>query len=400
MSRGLIRIGALAGLLAVGGCGGDDSGDNSSAPPQELPRSGYSWSLPPGFPTPQEFAENPLSDAKVELGRHLFYDARLSINQTTSCASCHLPARAFADGRVTAVGATGQVHLRNAMSLTNVVYNATFDWANPVLTTLHQQALTPMFNEFPVELGWADHEAEILDRLRYDPLYQDLFVAAYPDATDHFTADQVAKGVAAFVSTLISGNSAYDQSTLQGNRDAMSEAARRGQELFFSERMECFHCHGGFNFSQSVNHSGTTLPQAEFHNNGLYNIGGAGDYPLGNRGLWEFTQQPADMGRFRAPTLRNIELTAPYMHDGSIATLEEVIDHYARGGRLVREGPLAGDGALNPFKRELMPARFSLTDQEKLDIIAFLKSLTDWNFLCNARFADPFGNFERHSDCY
>jgi cytochrome c peroxidase len=124
----------------------------------------------------------------------------------------------------------------------------------------------------------------------------------------------------------------------------MSEAARRGQELFFSERMECFHCHGGFNFSQAVNHAGTTLAQAEFHNNGLYNIGGTGDYPLDNRGLWEFTQRPADMGRFRAPTLRNIELTAPYMHDGSIATLEEVLDHYSRGGRLIAAGPLAGDG--------------------------------------------------------
>lgn len=178
----------------------------------------------------------------------------------------------------------------------------------------------------------------------------------------------------------------------------MNVSARRGQELFFSERMECFHCHGGFNFSQSVNHAGTTLAQAEFHNNGLYNIGGTGDYPLNNRGLWEFTQRPAHMGRFRAPTLRNVELTGPYMHDGSITTLEGVIEHYARGGRIIQEGPLAGDGAKSPYKSELIVG-FSLTAQEKQDVIAFLQSLTDWEFICDPRFIDPFGNFPRHVRC-
>ena len=182
-----------------------------------------------------------MSTAKVELGRHLFYDPRMSINQSASCASCHLPARAFSDGRTTAIGTTGEVHPRNAMSLTNVVYNATFDWANPVLKTLHAQALTPMFAEFPVELGWSDHEAEILDRFRFDPKYQELFAAAYPGESTPVNADRVAKAVAAFVSTLISGNSPYDQATFQLNNSALSAAARRGQNLFFSERMECFH---------------------------------------------------------------------------------------------------------------------------------------------------------------
>ena len=399
MSRVLSWALALGLALGVGGCGGGDGEESGDAGAPSPAPSDYSWTVPQGFPKPREFAENPMSDAKVELGRHLFYDARMSINQGMSCASCHLPARAFTDGRETSIGATGEVHPRNAMSLTNVVYNATFDWANPVLKTLHTQALTPMFNEFPVELGWSDHEIEILDRFRHDALYQGLFAAAYPGESDPFDADRVAKAVAAFVSTLISGNSPYDQATFQGNRNAMSAAARRGEELFFSERMECFHCHGGFNFSQSVGHVGAPLPQEEFHNNGLYNIGGTGDYPLRNRGLWEFTQRPADMGRFRAPTLRNIELTAPYMHDGSIATLEEVLDHYARGGRLISEGPLAGDGAKSRFKSELIIG-FRLTPREKEDVIEFFKSLTDWEFLCDPRFFDPFGNFERHSRCY
>ena len=396
MKQRVAEILSLSLLLAVAGCGG--GGDEGIETPPEPSGSGYSWSLPAGFPTPRESTDNPMSAAKVELGRHLFYDLRMSVNQTTACASCHLPERAFTDGRVTALGATGEVHPRNAMSLTNVVYNATFNWANPLLKTLHAQALIPMFGEFPLELGWSDHEAEILDRFRHDAQYQLLFAAAYPGESDPFNADQVAKAVAAFQSTLISGNSPYDQATFQGQRDALSPAARRGQELFFSERMECFHCHGGFNFSQSVSHAGTSFTQADFFNNGLYNIGGTGDYPLDNRGLWEFTQKPSDMGRFRPPTLRNVELTAPYMHDGSIATLEEVIDHYTRGGRLISEGLYAGDGARNPYKSELIVS-FSLTVGEKQDLIAFLHSLTDWKFICDARFADPFGNFPRPARC-
>lgn len=389
-----LRWTLLLGALLAAGCGGGDSGDSS--PPTG--NAGYQWLLPQGFPTPKESADNPLTDAKVELGRHLFFDLRMSINQTMACASCHLPARAFTDGRPTSIGATGEEHPRNAMSLTNVVYNASFNWANPVLTTLHAQALIPIFGEFPLELGWSDHETEILDRFRRDAQYKQLFAAAYPGESNPFNADRVAKAIAAFESILISGNSPYDKATLQGNPNAMSAAARRGQELFFSERMECFHCHGGFNFSQSVSHAGTPLPQTNFFNNGLYNIGGTGDYPINNRGLWEFTQKPSDMGRFRPPTLRNIELTAPYMHDGSIATLEDVIDHYARSGRLISEGPLAGDGALSPYKDPLIVG-FKLTAQEKQDVIAFFQSLTDWEFLCDPRFADPFGNFPRHPRC-
>ncbi len=396
MKPGLVRTLILSALLAVGGCGGGDSGADASAPP--ITPSGYQWQLPKGFPTPKEASDNPLTEAKIELGRHLFYDLRMSVNQTMACASCHLPDRAFTDGRPTSIGATGEDHPRNAMSLSNVVYNATFNWANPGLTTLHAQALVPIFGEFPLELGWSDHETEILDRFRQDVIYQKLFAEAYPGAAEPVSADRVTKALAAFESILISGNSPYDQATFQGNPNAMNVSARRGQELFFSERMECFHCHGGFNFSQSVNHAGTTLAQAEFHNNGLYNIGGTGDYPLNNRGLWEFTQRPAHMGRFRAPTLRNVELTGPYMHDGSITTLEGVIEHYARGGRIIQEGPLAGDGAKSPYKSELIVG-FSLTAQEKQDVIAFLQSLTDWEFICDPRFIDPFGNFPRHVRC-
>ena len=122
----------------------------------------------------------------------------------------------------------------------------------------------------------------------------------------------------------------------------MSESALRGLDLFFNERFECFHCHGGFNFSDGVTHAGTVVEEVGFHNTGLYNIDGRGGYPEPNRGLFEHTEDRSDMGRFRAPTLRNITVTAPYMHDGSAATLDDVLDHYAAAGRTIDSGPHAG----------------------------------------------------------
>lgn len=390
------------------GCQSDSGGEDSSSSiavtssaPTSTPTvtaTSYTWQLPPGFPTPAVPEDNPMSEKKVKLGRHLFYDTRISANNTFSCGTCHQPAMGFSDGKVTPNGSTGEVHPRNSMGLANVTYNSVFNWANPNLKTLAAQALVPMFGESPIELNWSGHEEEILDRFRYDAVYRELFTQAFPDSAEPITDMNVAKAVAAFVSTFISGNSAADKSSYQGDTTAMSESAKRGRELFFSERLECFHCHGGFNFSQSTTHDKSVFTEIEFHNNGLYNIGGTGAYPLDNHGLWEFTFKPEDMGRFRAPTLRNIELTAPYMHDGSIATLEEVIDHYARGGRLISSGPFAGDGAKNPFKSEFIVG-FMITAEEKTDLINFLKSLTDWEFICDERFSDPFGNLLPHPHC-
>ena len=175
----------------------------------------------------------------------------------------------------------------------------------------------------------------------------------------------------------------------QGDVSALNESELRGQELFFSERLECFHCHGGFNFSSSVDHANNVFEQTLFANNGLYNLDEDGAYPPSNPGLFETTNDPIDHGRFKPPSLRNIDLTAPYMHDGSIATLAEVIEHYAAGGRLIEGGPFAGDGRANPNKSSFVKG-FSLTTQEKSDVIAFLRALTDEEFLNDPRFSDPF----------
>ncbi|EIJ41469.1 di-heme enzyme, MXAN_0977 family [Beggiatoa alba B18LD] len=398
LKRITLLLWILLTLTACGGGGGGDTVNSEAETPSTTPVVSFTWQLPTGFPTPKVPADNPMSDAKVDLGRYLFYDRRLSINETISCASCHEQNKAFTDGKKTNVGAMGEAHPRNSMSLTNVVYNSAFNWANPLLTTLHQQALVPMFAEFPVELGWSDKEAEILARFAQEPIYKSKFVAAFPTEANPFTTGNVAKALASFVSILISGNSPYDKQIYQNQTTALSDSAKRGMELFFSERLECFHCHGGFNFTQSTNHEQSVFTELEFHNNGLYNIGGTGAYPENGRGLWEITFKPEDMGRFRAPTLRNIELTAPYMHDGSIANLSEVIDHYARGGRKIESGEYAGDGALNPYRSDLLVG-FVLSASEKEDLINYLKSLTDWTFICDERFSDPFGNVPRNSQC-
>ena len=156
-----------------------------------------------------------------------------------------------------------------------------------------------------------------------------------------------------------------------------------------TDPLECFHCHGGFLFSQSSDDAGQVFDQKFFMNNGLYNLDEQGSYPPGNEGLFEMTGDPADKGKFKPPSLRNIALTAPYMHDGSIETLEEVIDHYARGGRLIESGPYAGDGSQNPNKSAFLKG-FSISDQEKQDLIAFLRALTDEDLITNPAYSDPF----------
>ena len=354
-----------------------------------LSSTDYAWDLPPGFPVPIVPANNPMTEAKVRLGRYLFYDTQLSGNDTMSCSSCHLPEKAFTDGLAVPIGSTGEAHTRNSQSLTNVAYNATYTWGNPILTTIEEQVVIPMFGEFPVEMGITGNEEVVLNRLAASDLYQQLFTAAFPDEAEPITFHSVVRSLASFVRTLISGDSAYDQFVYQGDTDALSESALRGLDLFLSERFECHHCHGGFNFSLSTQHANTTFSEQPFFNTGLYNIDDEGGYPSPNTGVYEITGEPNDMGRFRPPTLRNIALTAPYMHDGSMETLDEVIEFYSDGGRLLVAGGNAGDGRLNPNKSGFISG-FEMTAQEKEDLINFLHSLSDESFTANPAFSDPF----------
>ena len=370
----------VAGVLGIAGLG-------AWLVSRESP---YQWDLPPDVPAPVVPADNPMSEAKVELGRWLFYDKRLSGNETISCASCHIQALAFTDGKPRSVGSTGEIHPRSSMSLVNVAYASRLTWANPLLDRLEDQALTPLLGDNPVEMGLAGHEDRFIGLLRSEERYSRLVSEAFPSDSDPHSLLNGVRAIAAFVRTITSYDSPYDR-YMAGDTAAMTAAAERGMDLFFSERLECFHCHGGFNFTDSTTHANSRVERVGYHNTGLFNIDGNGAYPSDNTGLFDMTGEWRDMGRFKAPSLRNVAVTAPYMHDGSVATLEDAIDNYARGGRVLDHGPYAGDGRLSPFKSEFVRG-FALSAEERADLVAFLKSLTDDSLLTDERFADPFFN--------
>ena len=365
------------------------SGERTTGPsiPSGDPAA-FRWSLPDGFPLPLVPADNPMSDARVELGRRLFYDTRLSGNNVFSCSSCHRQANAFADARNLPFGSTGQPHPRNSMSLPNVAYQVVLGWANTQTRRLEAQALIPMLGQIPVELGLAGREEEMLNRLRAVALYQSLFRASFPGDTAPITLSNVTRAIATFERTFVSGDSPYDRFQ-RGNTGALSDAAQRGEALFRSDRLKCAQCHSGVMFTNAARWVGSTTPgDPEFFNTGLYNIDGAGAYPAPNTGLQAITGVASDMGKFKVPSLRNIEVTFPYMHDGTVATLSDAIDHYAAGGRTITSGANAGVGSANPHKSALIGG-FTITADEKSDLIAFLRSLTDSTFLTDPRFSNP-----------
>lgn len=385
-----IRWGGVIAALAtlwVAGCvdGGTTVVDDSAAAGID---GTWSWNLPVNFPQPQIPADNLMSEAKFQLGRRLFYDRRLSGNGSFACASCHFQHLAFTDGKAVSTGATGQQTARSAMPIANSVYHPTLTWANPTLTTLEQQMAVPLFATDPVEMGVNDSSREtVLQRFRDDPDYVERFAAVFPDDAEPIRFDNIIKAIAAFQRGVLSGDSRFDR--YQRGEASLSAAEMRGLNLFNSEKAECFHCHSGFNFNDQVVYAGIRFIEKPFHNTGLYNIGDTGAYPAPNRGVYEITGNPDDMGAFRAQSLRNVAVTAPYMHDGSIATLEEVLDFYAAGGRNITEGPYSGDGRYNPYKSDLITS-IDLSEGEKADIVAFLKTLTDENLLTNPRYANPF----------
>jgi len=285
----------------------------------------------------------------------------------------------FAEPQTVSIGSTGQLHRRNAQSLVNVAYNRTLTWAHDGITQLEQQILIPMFSESPIELGITGNETKVLARFDTDA-YRTLFERAFDEPSASF--EHIVKALASYVRSLTSLDSAFDRYAYQGQDDALNDSQIRGLNLFFSEQLECHHCHGGFNFTQSSVHENQLLDLRPFHNTGLYNVDGKGGYPESDLGLIEVTGQARDMGRFRAPTLRNVAVSAPYMHDGSIQTLEEVVEFYAQGGR--------DTGAFNPLKSVFIRP-LVMTEQDKQDLVNFLHSLTDEAFLAGAHSYVPIG---------
>jgi cytochrome c peroxidase len=350
------------GVAGLVGCGEENRG------------TPYVWDLPAHFPEPRVPAHNPVTVEKVELGRKLFFDERLSGNETQSCASCHAPERAFTDGQATSVGSTGMAHARNAPTLVQVAYAASLAWGNPLLVTLEQHGPVPLFGEQFREL--AIRQDDLVQRMSADPEYVRRFDEAFPGETPPILAAHVVEALASFQRTLIDADAPFDR-WMAGEEGALSESALRGMALFHGDRYRCGACHGNpVTFSDSFVSAEHGLEALPFHNIGLYDIDGEGAYPAPNVGVMELTTRPADMGRFKAPTLRNVELTAPYMHDGSVDTLEAVLDIFIAGGRHVTEGPHAGDGRRSPLKSPLVTGVPDATEAERADLVAFLRALT------------------------
>ena len=291
----------------------------------------YAWPLPGWMPPPPVPPDNPMSAAKVELGRRLFYDGRVAGLNYMSCSTCHKPELAFSDGRPVAIGLTGQRHPRNSQGLANVAYLPRLTWADPGVTSLEDQTKLPLFGEHPVEMMANGREEAIVARLAVDLDYRRLFAAAFPESGGRIDFVAIRKALAAFERTILSFDSPWDRWRHGGDEAAVGAAAKRGEALFLGERLRCGRCHVPPLFTDAAAGEG-------YHNTGLYDLDGRGAYPTGNQGLIEHTGVPADMGRFRTPSLRNVAVTAPYMHDGSAATLGEVIDDYAAGGRAARSG--------------------------------------------------------------
>jgi cytochrome c peroxidase len=304
--------------------------------------------------------DNPLTVEGVGLGRRLFYETRLSKNNTLSCATCHQQSHAFTDGRRFSIGVDGTPTKRNSMSLANLLWVRNFFWDGRA-ASLEAQAQTPLTD--PHEMGQS-LEASI----QKIPDYAPLFDAAF--GSPEITADRLVKALTQFERTLISANSRYDK-YIRGEV-ILSSAEERGLSLFYGSANRgvrsagCGNCHGG---PRTFNET--------YHNNGL-------DREPRDSGRENVTHMDYDQGRFRVPTLRNIALTAPYMHDGRFTTLEAVIDHYS--------DHLEPSATLSPTLRDTAnnPVNLHLTAGEKTDLLAFLQTLSDSTFITDPRFASPF----------
>ena len=344
----------------------------------------YHWDKPDWVPEPVVPHDNPMSAEKVELGRLLFYDKQLSANNEMACATCHIQEKGFTDGKALSPGVNGEEGVRNAMSLVNLAYLPVLTWANPNQKHLETQLLVPIFGGDPIELGMEGKENLLFARLQADTRYPTLFKKAFPTEQGAINLSTISKAIASFERSLLSFNAPYDQYKYGGQPQVISEAAKRGETLFFGDELECSHCHGGFNFTDNIQHRRLAYPELGFHNTGLYNLDGNGAYPADNSGIRAITGNPSDEGKFRSPTLRNIAVTGPYMHDGSIATLRDVIvKHYAVQGKSVSDGQMP-----SPLRDPLIDG-FKISNAEVDDLLAFLESLTDRGFLKDPRFADP-----------
>jgi cytochrome c peroxidase len=330
-------------------------------------------------------------NAMVELGRYLFFDRRLSINNTRSCATCHNPQFAFTDGYKRSLGALADLHQRNTQPLFNLSYLKYLTAADSTLHSPLQQMNSPLFGIHPIEMGIRFNDSGIINMIKEDPIYVKLFARAFKNKESSVNWQNIKTAITWFINTIVSTNTPFDKYKA-GDTAALTVSQKKGMQLFFSPVLKCSLCHGGFNFSTPsiTNEMGDTM---FYFNTGLYNVDAKGSYPAYDMGLYQLTQNNSDMGKFRVPSLRNLAFTAPYFHDGSAASLNEVVTAYENGGRLINNGQYAGDGSKSLFKHALVTG-FKITAEDKQDIIDFLLSLSDSSFISNPAYQNPFDKDE------
>lgn len=316
----------------------------------------YDLISPQGFPTLEIPADNPMTEEGVELGRRLFYDPILSADNTQACASCHVQEYAFTDnGKRFSVGIDGIEGTRNSMPVINAGWMSSLFWDGRD-ATLEEQAFEPVTNPIEMHDTWEN----AVGKLNAHDEYPDLFFKAF--GIKNIDSILVVKAIAQFERTLISSNSKWDR--YQRGEVQLSQAETQGFEIFFTERGDCFHCHATILYTDNL-----------FHNNGL-------DATHTDKGLFDVTGNPEDIGKFKTPTLRNLEFTAPYMHDGRFATLDEVIDFYSEG--------IQYSETIDPLMKQVSQGGVQLTSDEKEFLKAFLLTLTDTTFINNPDYSNPF----------
>ncbi len=333
-------------------CSNEETGYEPTLQPLEIPQIFSDNIIAPIIPT-----DNPKTVEGVALGKQLFFDRILSADGTKSCASCHSPQSAFTDNLATSIGIDGIAGVRNSMPLFNLAWNygERFTWDGKELS-LERQAEEPVQNPIELHSNWDN----VVDRLQNHPEYPELFRRAFKTST--ITKELTTKAIAQFERTLISANSKFDRYSL--GQATLTQQELNGLDIFLREdKGDCFHCHG--------NPNNPLWTDNEFHNNGL-------DATLSDLGLGVVTGDPNDNGKFRSPSLRNLAYTAPYMHDGRFATLDDVINHYSEG--------LIDSPTIDPLMKQIDQGGVQLTDQEKADLKAFLLTLSDPSFINNPEF--------------
>lgn len=327
----------------------------------------YNLSVSATLAAPNIPSDNVLTVQKVLLGRMLFYEKKLSGNNTMACASCHVQADGFSDINQFSTGIDGLQGARQAMAIFNLGLNSNGFFWDGRASSIRDQSLRPI--QDPLEM----HETlpNAIAKLQADSKYRNQFIRAFGD--EQITADRMALALEQFMLTIVSDNSRYDQ-YLRGEI-TLTDSEERGRVLFFSEYnpgfpatsgADCAHCHSGSNFEND-----------QYMNNGLDQ-----DAQMIDFGRQNVTQNPADKGKFKVTSLRNIEKTAPYMHDGRFSTLEQVIDHY--------NNSIQNSSTVDPALANTMATGLMLSAQDKIDLVNFLKTLTDQTYLTNPAYKTPF----------